>query len=70
MPALTREKKITFREMRASGVRGLLIYCSGLQVQPLDDDQRRQMGPDDVRGRSWHDVLDVDPVSEFDESHF
>jgi hypothetical protein len=28
MPALTRQEKITFGEMRASGVRGLLIYCS------------------------------------------
>jgi hypothetical protein len=26
MPALTRQKKITFEEMRAAGVRGLLIY--------------------------------------------
>jgi hypothetical protein len=28
MAELTRQKKITFAEMRASGVRGLLIYCS------------------------------------------
>jgi hypothetical protein len=28
MPALNRPQKITFAEMRASGVRGLLIYCS------------------------------------------
>ena len=28
MPALTRQKKITFGEMRAAGVRGLLVYCS------------------------------------------
>jgi hypothetical protein len=29
MPALTRrQQKITLGEMRASGVRGLLIYCS------------------------------------------
>jgi hypothetical protein len=28
MPALTRQKKITFAEMRAGGVRGLLVYCS------------------------------------------
>jgi hypothetical protein len=33
MPALTRQKKITFGEMR-----DLLL---GLQVQPLDGDQRR-----------------------------
>ncbi len=28
MAALTRQTKITFGEMRAAGVRGLLIYCS------------------------------------------
>ncbi len=28
MPKLTRQQKITFAEMRAAGVRGLLIYCS------------------------------------------
>jgi hypothetical protein len=28
MPAPTRLKKITFADMRPSGVRGLLIYCS------------------------------------------
>jgi hypothetical protein len=28
MPELTRHKRITFAEMRAAGVRGLLIYCS------------------------------------------
>jgi hypothetical protein len=28
MPALTRQQKITFGEMRASGVRGVLAYCS------------------------------------------
>jgi hypothetical protein len=28
MPELTRPQKITFAEMRAAGVRGLLIYCS------------------------------------------
>jgi hypothetical protein len=28
MPTLTRPTKITLREMRASGVRGLLIYCA------------------------------------------
>jgi hypothetical protein len=27
-PAINRPQKITFAEMRASGVRGLLIYCS------------------------------------------
>jgi hypothetical protein len=28
MSALTRPKKITFGEMRESGVRGVLIYCA------------------------------------------
>jgi hypothetical protein len=28
MPALTRPQKITFEEMRSTGVRGILIYCS------------------------------------------
>jgi hypothetical protein len=28
MPALTRPAKITFSEMRDTGVRGILIYCS------------------------------------------
>jgi len=38
MSALTRTKKITLGEMRASGVRGLLICCS--EVQLLGGDQR------------------------------
>ena len=28
MPEITRPMKITFGEMRASGIRDLLIYCS------------------------------------------
>jgi hypothetical protein len=44
--ALTRQKKITFGEMRAADVRGPLIYCSDLQVQSLDHDERGRMaGP-------------------------
>jgi hypothetical protein len=43
MPALTRQEKITFGEMRASGVRGLLILLLGLQVQPFDGNQRRRL---------------------------
>jgi hypothetical protein len=27
-PAIARAQKITFAEMRASGVRGILVYCS------------------------------------------
>jgi hypothetical protein len=34
-------QKITFGEMRESGVRGVLIYCSDYKVQPLDCDQPR-----------------------------
>jgi hypothetical protein len=36
-------QKITFGEMRSSGVRGLLIYWLRLSLQPLDRDQRRSM---------------------------
>ena len=28
MPALTRPQKITFGEMRSTGVRGILVYCA------------------------------------------
>jgi hypothetical protein len=28
MPGLTRQQKITFAEMRAASVRGLLVYCA------------------------------------------
>jgi hypothetical protein len=28
MPEVTRQQKITFEEIRASGVRGVLVYCS------------------------------------------
>jgi hypothetical protein len=28
MPAVTRPQKVTFGEMRDTGVRGLLVYCS------------------------------------------
>jgi hypothetical protein len=28
MPETTRQQKITFGEMRESGVRGVLVYCS------------------------------------------
>jgi hypothetical protein len=31
VPILEREQKITLAEMRASGVRGLLIYCADYQ---------------------------------------
>jgi hypothetical protein len=47
MPALTRQK-ITFAEMRAAGVRGLLIYCSDYRCShhiAISGDR----WPDDVR---------------------
>jgi hypothetical protein len=37
-----RSQKITFAEMRDSGVRGLLIFCADYRC-PLDRDQRRSM---------------------------
>jgi hypothetical protein len=44
MPALTRQKKITFGEMCAAGVRGLLVYCSDYKCSPLDDNGDRWPG--------------------------
>jgi hypothetical protein len=43
MMAPARPVKITFAEMREQGVRGILIYCAGLPLQPLNRDQRRSM---------------------------
>jgi hypothetical protein len=31
MPALPRQTKINFAEMRAGGVRGVLVYCADYQ---------------------------------------
>jgi hypothetical protein len=48
MPALTRQQKITFAEIRAAGVRGLLIYCSDYHCShstTISGDR----WPDDVR---------------------
>ena len=48
MAELTRQQKITFAEMRASGVRGLLIYCSDYHCShriAISGDR----WPDDVR---------------------
>jgi hypothetical protein len=49
MPALTpRQQKITLAEMRAAGVRGLLIYCSDFRCShhtTISGDR----WPDDVR---------------------
>jgi hypothetical protein len=54
MPALTRPQKITFAEMRASGVRGVLIYRSHYRCShstAIGGDQ----WPDDVR------LSDIEP---------
>jgi hypothetical protein len=41
MPALTRRpQKITFGEMRSSGVRGVLVYCQNYQCSHSTKDQR------------------------------
>jgi hypothetical protein len=48
MPEIKRPQKITFAEMRASGVRGLLLYCSDYHCShwtTISGDQ----WPDDVR---------------------
>jgi hypothetical protein len=48
MPALTRQQKITFGGMRASGVRGVLVYCSDYRCNhsiAMSADR----WPDDVR---------------------
>jgi hypothetical protein len=55
MPALSRPQKITFAEMRASGVRGLLIYCSDYRCShstTISGDR----WPDDVR------LSDIEPL--------
>jgi hypothetical protein len=52
--ALTRPQKITFAEMRASGVRGLRIYCSDYRCShsiAISGDR----WPDDVR------LSDIEP---------
>jgi hypothetical protein len=55
MPALTRRhQKITLGEMRASGVRGLMIYCSDFRCShwtAINGDR----WPDDVR------LSDIEP---------
>jgi hypothetical protein len=40
VPHMTRPQKITFAEMRDTGVRGLLIYCSDYKCS------QRQVGMD------------------------
>jgi hypothetical protein len=55
MPALTRQEKITFGEMRAFGVRGLLIYCSDYKCSHSTT-MSADRWPDDVR------LSDIEPL--------
>ena len=43
MATLASPQKITFAEMRESGARGLLVYCAGLPLKPVDRRQCRSM---------------------------
>jgi hypothetical protein len=43
MMAPARPTKVTFAEMRESGVRGILICCGDYRCRPLDGDQRRPL---------------------------
>ena len=54
MPEVTRHQKITFGEMRASGVRGLLIYCSDYKCSHSTAISADRW-PDDVR------LSDIEP---------
>jgi hypothetical protein len=54
MPEVTRQQKITFGEMRAGGVSGLLVYCADYRCShsiALSADR----WPDDVR------LSDIEP---------
>jgi hypothetical protein len=53
-PAINRPQKITFAEMRASGVRALLIYCSDYRFSHSAE-MTADEWPDDVR------LSDVEP---------
>jgi hypothetical protein len=48
MPVLTRPQKITFGEMRDTGVRGVLVYCSDYKCSHSIAISAEQW-PDDVR---------------------
>jgi hypothetical protein len=43
MPAVTRPQKITFGEMRSTGVRGVLIYCADYRCSHSIAVRRRSM---------------------------
>ena len=54
MPEVTRQQKITFGEMRAVGVRGILIYCSDYKCSHSTAISADRW-PDDVR------LSDIEP---------
>jgi hypothetical protein len=54
MPELTRPKKITFAELRAAGVRWVLVYCSDHKCSHWTTISAEQW-PDDVR------LSDIEP---------
>ena len=54
MPEATRQQKITFGEMRDSGVRGVLVYCSDYRCSHSTAISADQW-PDDVR------LSDIEP---------
>jgi len=55
MPELTRQTKITFGEMRSSGVRGVLVYCSDYKYSHSTASSGDRW-PDDVR------LSDIEPL--------
>jgi hypothetical protein len=55
MPATTRPMKITFGEMRASGIRDLLIYCADYRCSHSTTVSGDRW-PDDVR------LSDIEPL--------
>jgi hypothetical protein len=55
MPTTTRPMKITFGEMRASGIRDLLIYCSDYRCSHSTTVSGDRW-PDDVR------LSDIEPL--------
>ena len=54
MPEIVRQQKITFGEMRAVGVRGVLVYCSDYRCSHSTAISADQW-PDDVR------LSDIEP---------
>ena len=72
---MERPPKITFGEMRESGVRGILVYCADYRCShsiAVNADNLQKVGPDCIGGaiywRRIASVLDFAPVrSEFDQ---